>query len=337
MINPGNLSLTDQQEYVMNLALGYQVSQVLFAAIKMDIFTLLDTGGQDISVLTRTLQGDENALRRFLAVLLDLKLLDKKGNFFYNTGISSRYLVKGKKGYLGHSIHHSNNLCEFWESLDEPVIKGSPRDPGNEYLDDYPHRLTDYLSAMNETGELKADTIADIISIGNFRKMLDIGCGPGTYALEFSQRNPALNATLIDLEPNLQYTRERVSGSTVRDRVTLIACQILEEDVPGSGYDLVFISNLIHIYDKAEVEHILSKSWNVLSSSGSMVIHDYIIGVTGSKPFFTSLFDLTMFLGTPRGRCYDREELSEILDHLGARRKRFIPLKLGTSLLMAEK
>jgi ubiquinone/menaquinone biosynthesis C-methylase UbiE len=238
---------------------------------------------------------------------------------------------------LGHSIHHSNNLWEFWESLAETVIKGSPQDPGNDYLDEYPHRLEDYLSAMNETGELKAATIADIIAIGDFRKMLDIGCGPGTYALEFSQRNPDLSATLIDLDPNLQYARERITDSTVQDRITTLTCQVLEENIPGSGYDLVFISNLIHIYDKAEVGHILSKAWNVLSTSGSMVIHDYIIGVTGSKPLFTSLFDLTMFLGTPRGRCYDREELGKILDHLGARRQRFIPLKLGTSLLMAEK
>ena len=337
MINPGTLSPTDQQEYIMNLALGYQVSQVLFAAIKMDVFTLLDEGAQDITALASTLQGDESVLGRFIAVLLDLKLLEEKNDLFYNTVISSRYLVKGKKGYLGNSIHHSSNLCEFWESLDEPVIKGTPHTPDNDYLHDFPHRLDDYLSAMKDTGELKADTIADAISIQGFRKMLDIGCGPATYSILFSQRNPDLHATLIDLEPNLQYARDRIADSSAQDRITTITCQVLEEDIPGSGYDLVFISNLIHIYAKEEVRHILTKAWNVLNASGSMVIHDYIRADTVSRPLFTSLFDLTMFLGTPGGRCYDREELGEILDHLGARRQNFIPLKLGTSLLLGEK
>jgi hypothetical protein len=99
----------------------------------------------------------------------------------------------------------------------------------------------------------------------------------------------------------------------------------------------VFISNLIHIYDKEEVRNILTKAWNALNPPGSMVIHDYIRAVTGTTPLFTSLFDLTMFLGTPRGRCYDRKELGEIIDQLGARKQSFIPLTLGTSLLVCEK
>ena len=337
MINPGTLSPTDQQEYIMNLALGFQVSQVLFAAVKMDVFTLLEEGAQTITGLSRTLQGDKSALSRFMTVLLDIKLLEEKNGLFYNTVIASRYLVKGKKGYLGDSIHHTCNLWEFWKDLDVPVIKGTPHTPDNDYLNDFPHRLEDYLSAMNDTAELKADAIADVISIQGFRNMLDIGCGPATYALAFSQRNPDLHATLIDLEPNLQYARERITGSIAQERIKTRSCQVLEDDIPGSGYDLVFISNLIHIYDKEEVRHILTKAWDVLIDSGSMVIHDYIRVVTGSSPLFTSLFDLTMFLGTPRGRCYDRKELEEILYHLGARKQSFIPLTLGTSLQVAEK
>ena len=337
MINHGTLSPTDQQEYIMNLALGYQVSQVLFAAVKMDVFTLLEEEAQTISGLSRTLQGDKSALSRFMTVLLDIKLLEEKNGLFYNTDIASRHLVKGKKGYLGNSIHHSCNLWDFWENLDEPVKKGTPHIPDNDYLNDFPHRLEDYLSAMKDTADLKADAIADVISIQNFRNMLDIGCGPATYALAFSQRNPDLHATLIDLEPNLQYARERITGSMGKERIKTISCQVLEDDIPGSGYDLVFISNLIHIYDKEEVRNILTKAWDVLNASGSMVIHDYIRGVTGSRPHFTSLFDLTMFLGTPRGRCYDRKELEVILDQLGARKQSFIPLILGTSLQMAEK
>ena len=337
MINQGTLSPADQQEFIMNLALGYQLSQVLFAAVKMDIFTLLDQGPQDISGVARTLQADKNALRRLIVSLQDLKLLEEKDNFFYNTGISSRYLVKGKKGYMGNIIHHSNNLWDFWESLDESVMKGTYNTSDKDYLHDFSHRLDDYLSAMNGTAELKASAIADAISIQGFRKMLDIGCGPATYAIVFCQCNPALNAAVIDLEPNLQYARGRIMDANLQDRITTVTCQILEEDIPGAGYDLVFISNLIHIYDKDEVRNILTKAWNVLNSSGSMVIHDYIKDDTVSSPHFTSLFDLTMFLGTPGGRCYDRLELAEILNQLGAHGQSFIPLTLGTSLQMAEK
>ena len=336
MIKTNTVLSTDHKEYIINLALGYQVSQVLFAAVSLDIFTQLDKGPQDTAGIARMLQVNEAVMKRFIGVLVDLQLLEERNNLFYNTAISSQHLVKGKKAYLGNIIHHSGNLWEFWQGLDKQILKGSPNTPGNDYLNDFSHRMEDYLSAMNDNAELKASAIAEAIAIQDFKRLLDIGCGPASYARLFSQWNPNLHATLIDLEPNIEYARKQIFHANLQTRIKTVTCQILEEDIPGSGYDLIFISNLIHIYDKDEVEIILTKAWNVLSSPGSMVIHDYILENTAQNPLFTSLFDLTMFLGTPRGKCYTRKELTQMLSCLGARNKRFIPLTLGTSLLVCE-
>lgn len=336
MIIPNSGLPSGQKEYIINLALGYQMSQVLFAAISLDIFTILDKYPRDSAAMATMVKVDEIVLKRLIGVLIDLELLEEKNTLLYNTSISSRHLVKGKKGYLGNIIHHSNHLWDFWQDLDKQILNGSPNHPGNDYLSDFPHRLEDYLSAMNDTAELKAAAIAEAIAIKDFRQMLDIGCGPASYALVFSQLNPNLHATLIDLEPNIEYARKRIIHEGMQNQIKTETCQILEEDIPGTGYDLIFISNLIHIYDKNDVENILTKAWNVLSSPGSMVIHDYIIDARANHPLFTSLFDLTMFLGTPRGKCYSRQELTEILNYLGARNQRFIPLTLGTSLMVCE-
>ena len=178
MIKPDTVWPSDQKEYIINLALGYQISQVLFAAISLDIFTRLDQGPQDSAGIARMLKLDETVLKRFLGVLIDLQLLEEKNRIFYTTSISSRYLVKGKKGYLGNIIHHSGNLWEFWQDFEKQIINGNPKPPGNDYLNDFPHRLEDYLSAMNDSAELKAAAIAEAIALQDFRKMLDIGCGP---------------------------------------------------------------------------------------------------------------------------------------------------------------
>jgi ubiquinone/menaquinone biosynthesis C-methylase UbiE len=312
------------------------MSQVLFAAISLGIFTQLDKGPQDSGGLARKLKVDETVFKRFVGVLIDLQLLEEKNSLVYNTSISSQHLVRGKHGYLGNMIHHSANLWEFWQDLDKQICNGIPNPPGVEYLNDFSHRLDDYLSAMNDTAQLKAAAIAEAIAIQDFRKMLDIGCGPACYAIVFGQLNPNLHATLIDLEPNIEYARKRIIHANLQNRIKAVTCQILDEDIPGSNYDLIFISNLIHIYDRDEVESILTKAWNMLSSPGCMVIHDYIIDGRATHPLFTSLFDLTMFLGTPRGKCYSRTDLAKILNFLGARNQRFIPLALGTSLLLCE-
>jgi SAM-dependent methyltransferase len=325
------------KEHIINLALGYQLSQVLFAALHMDIFNLLDRGEMNSTALTSALQSDGNSVRRLLNVLVDIGLLEYRNKSYRNTPLASRYLVKGKSAYLGNFVKHASNLWHVWDGLENQVKTGCGKEPGEDYLNAFPERLKDYLGAMQDCAASKAQIIADVLSIGKFREMLDIGCGPGTYAIAFAERNPDLTATLIDLEPNLVYAREHISNSSARERISTCTCQVLEDAMPGGGYDLVFISNLIHIYSVEEVRQIVAKAWDVLAPSGTLVIHDYILSDQGQGGCMASLFDLTMLVGTPRGRCYSLDEVKTLFMTLGAHTIRQINVDLGSSLVVGEK
>ena len=325
------------KEEIINLALGYQVSQVLFAAVHLDIFNLLDRGEMDSTALANALQSDRNSVRRLLNVLVDIGLVEYRNNCYRNTPAASRYLVKGKSAYVGNIVQHSSNLWHFWDGLEQQVKIGCAREPEQEDLNAFPLRLKEYLAAMHDSAASKSDSIADALSIGDFRNMLDIGCGPGTYAIAFAECNPNLTATLIDLEPNLVYARENSGNSSARERIRTCTCQVLEDKIPGSGYDLVFISNLIHIYSEEEVRQIFAKAWDVLAPLGVMVVHDYLLSDPGQGRLMASLFDLTMLVGTPRGRCYGIDEVTAMLVALGAGTIREISIDRGSSLVVGEK
>jgi len=330
-------SVNNDAEYIINLALGYQASQILSAAINLDIFTILDSGAKDISEIALRVESDEEALTRFLNALVSLNLLDKKNGVFHNTKISSRYLLKGERKYLGNAIHHGSNLWDSWKGLDDQIRSGEGRRPNDEHLREYPHRLKDYLFAMDDFAELKADMISDALSIKKYSKMLDLGCGPGTYSLTFASQNSKLHCTLVDLEPNITYTKELVHKSRYRNRISIQACQILEDEIPGYGYDLIFISNLIHAYSELEVKKILGKAWDKAASKSEIVIHDYILDDSGHGPRNASLFDLNMFVGTPKGKCYSMSDIKRLFDSLGAQSLKKIPISLGSSLVIGEK
>ena len=325
------------KEEIINLALGYQVSQVLFAAVHLDIFNLLDRGALESTAIANALQSDRNSVRRLLNVLVDLGLLEYSDHTYRTTPAASRYLVKGKSGYLGNIVQHSSNLWQFWDGLEQQVKTGCAKEPEQEFLNAFPRRLKEYLAAMHDSAASQSDSIADALAIGGFRNMLDIGCGPGTYAIAFAERNPNLTATLIDLEPNLVYAREHITKSSARERIRTCTCQVLEDTIPGSGYDLVFISHLIHIYSEDEVRQIFAKAWDVLAPSGAMVVHDYVLSEPGQGRLRASLFDLTMLVGTPRGRCYTIHEVRTMLMALGAQTIREISIDQGSSLVVGEK
>ena len=325
------------KEQIINLALGYQLSQVLFAALHMDIFTTLDEGEMTTASLASALQSDRNSVRRLVHVLVDIGLLEYRNNCLGNTRIASRYLVKGKSGYLGNIVHHAGNLWHFWDGLENQVKTGYGREPDDDYLNAFPDRLIDYLAAMHDSAASKAHIIADALSIADYREMLDIGCGPGTYAIAFAECNPDLTCTLIDLEANLVYAREQINRSRAKERIRTRTCQVLEDAIPGSGYDLVFISQFIHIYSEQEVRQIIARAWDVLAPSGTLAVHDYILSEPGSRECTASLFDLTMLLGTPQGRCYSFDEVRSMLMAHGAHTIREIPVDLGSSLVVGNK
>ena len=323
--------------YIARLALGYQISQVLFAALSLRLFTLLEEGAGDLGDIAERSGADGPSLKRLLRVLLDLKLVEQRNDVYCNTEAASCYLVEGGKGYWGKTIHHASNLWWFWEGLDQHILSGKGKTPGPAYLEDYPHRLRDYLAAMDEGAEAKAASIAEAIGIHKFRRMLDMGCGPGTYALTFTGMNPDLLVTLLDLEPSLDFLRDRLRASRSRKRITCHVCQVAADAIPGEGYDLVFISNLIHLYGEKEVELIVEKAWNALACPGELVIHDYLLEAGGEHALYASLFNLTMLVGTPCGKCYSVGEVVTMLQRLGVAGLREVPLELGTSLIVARK
>ena len=337
MINDYYTTKDENPAYIMNLALGYQVSQILSTAINLDVFTILESGAKDISEVACRVKSDEGVLSRFLHALVALNLLEKKNGMFHNVKLSSRYLVKGKKTYLGNAIHHSSNLWDSWKGLDDQMRRGEGRCPNDEQLKEYPHRLRDFLSAMDDFAELKADTISDVLSINKYTNMLDLGCGRGTYALTFASHNNKLHCTLVDIEPNILYARERVRMSQYRDRISIQACQILEDEISGDGYDLIFISNLIHAYAESEVKKILRKAWDKAVQKSEIVIHDYILDDSKQGPRNASLFDLNMFVGTPEGKCYTMLDIKRLFGSLGAIGFKKIPICLGSSLVIAVK
>ncbi len=183
-------SMTADAEHIMDLALGYQMSHALFAALQLNIFNILDSGPKNASEIAKAAESDEESLRRLTRALLAMNLLEKRADLLLNTACASTYLVKGKKSYLGNAVHHLSNLCDFWNGLDTQVKNGKAKTPDQEHLKNYQHRLHDYLAAMGDFAQLKAGAIADAISIENYRKMLDLGGGPGTYSVAFSDRNP---------------------------------------------------------------------------------------------------------------------------------------------------
>lgn len=299
-------------ERLLELGWAYWKSQVVFAGVELGVFELLREGPKDSTEIARKLGTDPRATEMLLNALVALRLLFKKANCYRNTPIASEYLMKGTPVYQGNRIHHLHNLWQRWERLQEAIRTGHSVLEEKE-AEPESQRVRDFMTSMHNYARLKAKKLLKRLNVAAFRCLLDLGGGPGTYAIAFAQKNPGLKAVVYDLAPNLEIAKEFIKEAGLENRVTTQVGNFLEEDLPGGAYDIILVSNILHIYDLPTNVSILKKCHKALQPGGQVVIHDFLLDESGTGPLFPAFFSLNMLLGTCSGSCYRGEEVREWL------------------------
>lgn len=326
-----------QINYLFEMAYAFWKSQIAFTAIESGLFTLLSNGGRTASEIASQIKTDKRATEMFLNALVALGLLRKSKDKFFNTPISKQYLVKGKPFYMGDCIHHMHNLWNVWSKFasaiktGEPVaFKGVGKRPDG-------HRTRDAVAALQNIGSPKAVEIAKRLDLRECHKLLDLGGGAGTYSIEFAKRNPQLNAVVFDLKNVVKITKEYIKVAGMEERISTIAGDCLTDDYGDNLYDVVFVSNLLHIYDPKVILEILKKCWKSLVDNGRIVIHELVLDKTKTQPQFGALFSLQMLLGTMGGASYSEQEYRGWLEKAGFKAIKRVNLLSESSLLIGVK
>lgn len=308
-------------ERLYALGTGYQASEIIFTAQRLGVFAALDRGPVSGKSLAGKLKLSQDAVCRFMRVLKSMGLITERGGVFRTaTGENCEDVLT-----------HLETLKSSWQHLVYSMKKGSMHAPEEQVLADYPRRLKRFLSAMHASGVIKSFAILRTLPLQRYRSMLDIGGGMGTYAVAFAQKNPALQAIVLDLAAVVPYAKKYIRQCGMAGRVSVKAGECLSDPFPAEKYDLVLLSNILHSYAPVDARAIIKKTAGALHRGGTLLIHDYIAGC--GDQVFVSLFDMTMLVGTPQGRCHSRDDLCRWLKAAGLSRIRTAPVNAGTSIV----
>lgn len=328
-------------ERLLGLSRAYWASQVLFVAVRLEIFGHLDRNGPSTAAQLASIQGaDPSATQRLLDALGGLDLLSKRGDRYQNAPLASAFLVPGKVGYLGHAVHHAENLWPYWGELFRAVQTGRPTafEVMGKSPYDYDHRLEDYLLAMRDQAALLAPAVVQALDMKGCRHLLDLGGGAGEYAKAFARRYPRLQVTLYDQETTFEIVKNwAASWKDLERRIEFRAGNFLEEEFFPPFYDAIFLSQVIHIYDSSTNGAVVRKAFQALYPGGRLAIHDYLLEEEGTTPSAGSLFALNMLLGTPSGTCFPAGEVINWLTTAGFKKVHRVPISPSTSLIVGSK
>lgn len=172
-----------------------------------------------------------------------------------------------------------------------------------------------------------APRIVPEIDLSGRRRMLDLGGGPGTYAIHFCQAYPELHAVVYDLPSTRCFAEKTIASFGLGGRIRFEAGDFDDQEIP-KGFDVAWLSHILHAEGPSGCANILKKAMAALEPGGMILIQEFILDDTLDGPLFPALFSLNMLLGTPDGQSYSQVQLLEMLSAAGAGDLRRLPLDL---------
>lgn len=319
-----------------SIAKGFQGAVVLATAARLKIFTLLDKGPLNAEQVAEKLGLHKRATDIFLHALAGMELVEKVSGRFRNSALADQLLVRGRDYYQGDIILHNANLIARWLHLPRVLKTGKPAETPRA-VDDRQLRR-DFILGMSNVAALSAQKVAGSIDLASSTRMLDLGGGPGTYAITFCRLNPNLEAVVFDLPQVIEeITRSQVAEAGMQGRIELLAGDYLKDSL-GSGYDLVLVSNIIHSLGEKENFLLIKRCFDCMLPGGSkIVVKDFLLEKDRTRPAFSSMFAVNMLTGTDSGGCYTKSQTKKWLESAGFRDEKLVDISPQARMVVGVK
>jgi hypothetical protein len=300
---------------LLQLSSHHWHTATLHAAVKLDFFTHLADTPMSADHLATTIRADPRGIAMLLHALVAMDLLTKEGETFHCTESSRIWLSKNSDSYMGHIIMHHYNLVTGWHRLDEAVMTGAPVRSRLSH-DAADKERENFLMGMYNLASLIAPRLASQINLTGRKRLLDLAGGPGTYAIHFCRQNPEMSAVVFDLPTTGPFAEQTIQKYGLSERISFVGGDITSEE-PGNGYDVIWVSHLLHSESPEKSAGIIQKATGSLNSGGLLLIQEFILDDDKTAPLFPTLFSLNMLVGTPAGQAYSQSELAAIMSGAG--------------------
>ncbi len=322
---------------LLELSGGYWNTCALHAAVKLDIFTVLDGAFLTAEEVAQLKHANSRATAMLLDALTAIGLLEKRDDSYRATAFAAEKLSKTNPGYLGHIIMHHHHLMPGWARLDEAVTSGRPiREPVSHGQDESVRES--FLMGMFNLASQLAPRIAASIPLSSCRRFLDLGGGPGTYAIQFCLANPDISAVIYDLPTTRAFAEGVVTRFNLSARIDFASGDYHADPIP-SGFDVAWLSHILHSECRSASVALLRKAVAALNQGGTLMVQEFILDDAKDGPLFPALFSLNMLLGTDAGQAYSGEELAAMMTEAGLSDVQHLALELpnGAGIMRGRK
>lgn len=321
--------------YIRELATGFQASRIFLTAYELGIFTVLGNKNMTSVAVAKKLKTNPRATDRLMNALCAIELLVKKEGKFSNMPVAAQFLVQGKPDYMA-GFMHTNSLWNTWSTLTPSVRKGMRAATRPQTNNREAQWLDAFIAAMHDRATKQAPKILSQINLMSVKRVLDVGGGSGAFSMAFIRAKKEIDVTVFDLPNVIPITKKYVYRSKFSSKIDYVAGDYLKDNL-GKGYDLVFLSAIIHSNSGKENRLLLKKCARALNAHGQLIVLDFIMDENRLEPKHGAFFSLNMLVGTPSGDTYTESEVRSWMKGAGLTKISRIDTLFGTSMVIGVK
>lgn len=286
-------------------------------ALELGLFDSLGDDPRPLRTLATDLDCDERGLEALLGLLASLGYVERRGDGYANTAMTTRWLTDAEGRNFGPFLTFWDRVVlPYWtDQLAHAVREGRPETTLYDWLGDDAEGWAVTQAGFEASARVLVDDVVGALPPAT--RILDVGGGHGRYAVRAIQRDSAATAVVFDRPVAVDTATRTATEAGLSNRVETVAGDFLTDPL-GEGFDLALCFNVVHGLLPAENRRLFARVADAVGAGGHVAVLDQF---EGSAPTPVgraglALVDLA-YLVTIAGRTYPVDAVEEWLTEAG--------------------
>ncbi len=328
----------EQANKLLNLMIGYWVSQAVYAAAKLGIADLLTTDPQPVEELAQKVDANEDALYRLMRALASVGIFTESESSCFSMTPKAELLRSDHP----LSLRPVALLCgdlqyAAWGDIVYSVKTGQcayeyrTGEPFFDFLEKNTEAAQTFSTAMTSFLQSIPQSVVQVYDFSELNRVVDVGGAHGTLISTILRANPTLRGVLFDLPDVVESARQLDEVKDVVSRCTFVGGDFFES-VPSGG-DVYILSTIIHDWDDEHSIRILKNCRKAMAHDGKLLLVEMVIQ-PGNEQFFGKWLDMHMLV-MHGGHDRTEAEYRDLLEAAGFKINRVIQTDFLRSVIEA--
>lgn len=331
-------SLKNNQEKILELTRGFQLSQCLFTATALGIPELLKEGKKTCEELAEATQTHADSLYRLLRVLASTGIVTEVAPQQFEATSLATCLQEDSPDSLKDFVllrAEQDYLC--WKDLPYSIKTGKSAFEKTfgvsryQYNQQTPQLSERFDKAMSTLARKQQKVILSSYDFSTIDTLVDIGGGQGSLLIALLKQYPNLKAVLFDQPETILRAQQLLAQEHLEQRCQIVAGSFFE--VLPEAKDVYILKHVLHNWDDEQALQILQNCRRAMAAGTKLLIIEGIIAKTAAQR--SVLLDLQLLVSFASGKLRTEAEFCRLLQAAGFELNKLIPTQSDISIIEA--